>query len=309
MKLAIIGLGIQGRKRLAVAGADAVATVDPVVPTATYDTIEQAPLDSFDAACVCTPDQTKLELVHYLLAHGKHILVEKPLLATEPGQLRALAERAHASGLACYTAYNHRFEPHIARLKAILEAGTLGAIYLVRGFYGNGTAVEIKRSPWRDQGSGVLRDLGSHLLDLMGFLFGEPEGRWERWSVNRFENRAFDHAMFGASGRPTFELEATYVSWCNTFTLDVYGARGSAHLQGLCKWGPSLLTVRQRVWPSGRPTEEIFRMECADPTWTLEYHHFKQLCRTGGTNLANDLWISSILNELAEPVHQDACSS
>ena len=309
MNLVIIGLGVQGRKRLAMAGAEVVATVDPTVPTATYDELEQVPLDSFEAACVCTPDQTKLGLVRYLLAHGKHVLVEKPLFAADLGSLRALIQLAQASGVACYTAYNHRFEPHIARLKTIMDSERLGTVYLVRGFYGNGTAVDIACSPWRDQGAGVLSDLGSHLLDLVLLLFGEPKGRFERWSANRFETRAFDHALFGVSGRPAFELEATFVSWRNTFTLDVYGERGSVHLDGLCKWGPSLLTVRQRVWPSGRPTEEIFRVEGPDPTWALEYDDFKRLCQAGQTNLANDLWISSVLHELAEPVHQEACSS
>jgi len=308
MRIVVVGLGIQGRKRLAVAGSDVVATVDPVAAGADYHAIDQVPLDAFDAACVCTPDHVKLELVRSLLLHGKHVLVEKPLLAADPEQLRGLGELAHASGVACYTAYNHRFEPHIARLKTILEAGTIGTVYLARGFYGNGTALEVKRSPWRDQGSGVLADLGSHLLDLALLLFGEPEGTFEVWSVNRFENRACDHVLFGSTAQPIVELEATLVSWRNTFTLELFGERGSAHIHGLCKWGPSTLTIRTRVLPSGRPAEEVQTLECPDPTWTLEYEHFKRLCQTGGTNLANDLWIASVLNELAEAVGQEACS-
>lgn len=308
MRIVIVGLGIQGRKRLAVAGSDVVATVDPVVAGAACQQIEQVPLHTFDAAMVCTPDQTKLDLVRYLLRHEKHVLVEKPLLASELGQLRELAEMAQVAGVACYTAYNHRFEPHIARLKTILEAGTLGPVYLARCFYGNGTAAEVKRSPWRDQGTGVLTDLGSHLLDLVLFFFGAREGRFELWSANRFENRAFDHVLFGRTGNPVLALEGALVSWRNTFTLDIYGERGSAHIHGLCKWGPSTLTIRTRVLPSGRPAEEVQTLECPDPTWRLEYEHFKRLCQTGGTNLSNDLWITSVLNELAQAVGQEVLS-
>ena len=36
MRVIVLGLGIQGRKRLAVAGPDAVGSVDPVAPTATW---------------------------------------------------------------------------------------------------------------------------------------------------------------------------------------------------------------------------------------------------------------------------------
>jgi hypothetical protein len=38
----------------------------------------------------------------------------------------------------------------------------------------------------------------------------------------------------------------------------------------------------------------------ADPTWALEYEHFKRRCRTGeGGNLANDLVLDPILADLA----------
>jgi predicted dehydrogenase len=190
-------------------------------------------------------------------------------------------------------------------MKTVLDAGTIGPIYVARCFYGNGTARDVKDSAWRDQGTGVLADLGSHLLDIALFLFGEPEGRMQTWSFNRFENRAFDHVLFGTTTRPVLELEGTLLSWRNTFTLDVYGEHGSAHIHGLCKWGPSLLIIRQRVLPSGRPPEEVQRLECPDPTWELEYAHFKHLCETGGTNLANDFWIASVLNELTQSVGQE----
>ena len=91
MKVVVVGLGIQGRKRLAVAGPDVVATVDPVAPGASHRAIEAVPLDSFDAALVCTPDQPKLELLRYLLTHRKHVLVEKPLLAQDAEPLQGLA--------------------------------------------------------------------------------------------------------------------------------------------------------------------------------------------------------------------------
>ena len=86
------------------------------------------PLDSYDAACVCTPDETKLDILNYLLGHGKHVLVEKPLVADDESALTNLSELARSNRVACYTAYNHRFEPHIVSLKALLDAGTLGRV-------------------------------------------------------------------------------------------------------------------------------------------------------------------------------------
>ena len=302
MRVVIIGLGIQGRKRMAIAGEDVVATVDPVAPGAQYRSIDQVSLDSFDAALVCTPDQPKLDILRYLLSKGKHVLVEKPLLVGDSAALRQLAELARSAGVACYTAYNHRFEPHIANLKKVLEAETIGKVYLARFFYGNGTALDVKRSVWWDQGIGVLSDIGSHLLDMALFLFGRIDAKFEIWSYNCFENRACDHVLFGSTGQPVLEFETTLLSWRNTFTLDVFGQLGSAHINRLCKWGPSILTVRKRVFPSGRPEEEAQTIESPDPTWALEYEYFKELCRTGGTNIENDIWIGSVLDGLAQTV-------
>ena len=89
-------------------------------------------------------------------------------------------------------------------------------------------ARDVRDSPWRDRGAGVLPDLGSHLLDTALFWFGALDQPFTLWTANRFENRAFDHMTFGAPGPPVLEMEATLVSWRNHFTAGVYGEKGSA---------------------------------------------------------------------------------
>ncbi len=296
MNTIVVGLGIQGRKRKAIAGGECVGTVDPVNPEANFKTIEAVPLDSYQSALVCTPDQAKEAVLTYLLSHGKHVLVEKPLLAESSDVIRKLDALARANRASCYTAYNHRFEPHIASLKKIIDAGTLGAIYKASFFYGNGTARDVRNSAWRDKEMGVFSDLASHMLDMVLFLFGSKNFQFEPWTFNTFENRAPDHFICGARGTPLVTLEGTLLSWRNSFHCDIFAEKGSAHIDCLCKWGPSTLTVRSRVLPSGRPPEERSVLEKADPTWALEYEHFKALCGCGETNLANDIWINDTLN-------------
>lgn len=297
MRVVVVGLGVQGDKRRAVAGSDAVATVDPVNPQAAFKRLEDVPLASYDAALVCTPDDVKIGLLRYLLSKGKHLLVEKPLFGDRKDleSLKALAEKNH---VACYTAYNHRFEPHFVRMKALLDSGRLGKIYCVRMFYGNGTARLVRDSAWRDQGAGVLPDLGSHLLDTALFWLGRPVSGFTVHSAKRFENRAFDHVAFGANSDPVLQFEVTLLSWRNHHYTDVFAEKGSAHIQSLCKWGPSTFTVRDRKLPSGRPDEESVTLVAADPTWALEYEHFKQLCQRGENNIANDIWINDSLRRL-----------
>ncbi len=302
MRVIVVGLGVQGHKRRAVAGADCVAVVDPVNPDAGHTKVESVPADSYDAALVCTPDEPKVQILEYLLSKGKHVLVEKPLWAARDDDLARLERIARERRAVCYTAYNHRFEPHYVRMRDVIYSDVLGEIYHCRMFYGNGTARLVRDSAWRDAGAGVLPDLGSHLLDTALFWFGSIGGDLSVLSARNFENKAPDHVVLGSRGtRPQLELEMTLLSWRNHFTCDVFAEKGSAHISSLCKWGPSTFTLRTRVLPSGRPHEEPVTLEQPDPTWALEYAHFKSLCAAGSvTDLARDLWLQRTLRKLGD---------
>jgi len=98
----------------------------------------------------------------------------------------------------CYTAYNHRFEPHYVRMAQVVRSGALGELYHCRMFYGNGTARLVRESAWRDAGAGVLPDLGSHLLDTARFWFGDLADDFRVVSASCFENRAPDHVVIAS---------------------------------------------------------------------------------------------------------------
>jgi scyllo-inositol 2-dehydrogenase (NADP+) len=302
VRVIVLGLGVQGQKRRRIAGSECVATVDPVAPEAQYRDVISVPAETYDAALVCTPDEPKVQLLEYLLSRGKHVLLEKPLWASKDEEITRLQALAREHDVVCYTAYNHRFEPHFVRMRELLGSGSLGRIYRCRMFYGNGTARLVRESGWRDRGGGVLPDLGSHLLDTVQFWFGELKEDFRVVSASRFENRAPDHAVIASeSSQPKIELEMTLLMWRNHFTCDVLAERGSAHIESLCKWGPSKLTVRTRILPSGRPREESFTLVQDDPTWQLEYVHFKHLCaERQSTDLSTDLWLNRTLRALGE---------
>ena len=243
-----------------------------------------------------------MPLLRYLLGNGKHVLVEKPLWAARDADIAALQRLARRRGVVCYTAYNHRFEPHYVRMRELVRSGVLGRIYRCRMFYGNGTARLVRNSVWRDQGAGVLPDLGSHLLDTAKFWFGKLADDLEVVTAYRYENRAPDHTVIlSRNSAPTLELEMTLLSWRNHFTCDVFAEKGSAHIRSLCKWGPTTFTHRTRVLPSGRPPEDVVNLEQEDPTWALEYAHFTKLCEArAATDLSNDLWLNRVLRGLGK---------
>src|SRR5215471_574083 len=311
MRVVIVGYGVQGRKRLRVAGADGIGVVDPGSAEANWSDIAEVSLDRYDAALVCTPDQPKIAILRHLFRHGKHALIEKPLHATSEAALSDIEALARSTGAVCYTAYNHRFEPHYVRMRDLVCSGTLGRIYRCRMFYGNGTARLVRDSAWRDDGAGVLPDLGSHLLDTARFWFGDIGEDFRLVSVNRFENRAPDHVVVSCeSSTPRLEFEMTLLSWRNHFTCDVLAEHGTAHIESLCKWGPTTFTRRTRVLPSGRPPEESVTLVQEDPTWAIEYDHFKRLvAERVPADLSNDRWLLRVLGKLSGEAIKMAAAS
>jgi len=303
MRVVVVGLGVQGHKRKRFAGADFVADVDPKNLAARYRRIEEVPPASYDAALLCVPDSAKLELIEFLIEKKKHALVEKPLLGSEE-ELKRIEARARKQGVFIYTAYNHRFEPHFARMREVVRSGELGRLYHCRMFYGNGTARLVRDSEWRDIGAGVIPDLGSHIVDTLRFWFDGWDGAFRLVSAERFENRAPDHVVVSARGAaPAVDFEITLLSWRNHFYCDLLAERGSAHIRSLCKWGPNEFILRKRVLPSGRPSEEVTPLAQEDPTWQLEYDWFKAACAAGRpADLSNDLYVGRALADLeAQP--------
>ena len=294
-KFLVVGLGIQGVKRRVIVGDRPCLTVDPIVPTADHVRIQDVPLDSFDAVFLCTPDAAKKEIVEYCVTHGKHVLIEKPF-TLEPDAYAELSSLQENTGSTVYVAYNHRFEPHIARVKELLEQGELGEIYTVSLSYGNGTAELVRLSDWRDSGIGVVADLGSHLLDMIDFWWGLEGRTIDFLDARTIENQAYDQATFRVSGEPSIYAETTMLSWRNDFHCHIRGSKGSAHISSLCKWGPTSLTIRGRVRPSGRPDEHTTTLVQSDPTWSREFDHFEALIDKGDSgNLATSREISRIL--------------
>ena len=302
MRVIVAGLGVQGYKRRKFAGTDFVATVDPVNAEADFQHIEDVPLDRYDGVLACIPDAPKVELLDYCLKNKKHVLVEKPLWAENEADIAALQKRARENGVVCYTAYNHRFEPHFVRMRDLIASGELGSIYSCRMFYGNGTARLVRDSDWRDHGAGVVPDLASHLLDTCRFWFGDITDDFSVVSARTFENRSPDHAVISSeAGKTRIELEMTLLMWRNHFTCDILAENGTAHIQSLCKWGPSTFTHRKRVLPSGRPPEVSMTLVEDDPTWAIEYAHFVDLCeRRVETDLTEDIWLHRALSRLGK---------
>jgi hypothetical protein len=87
--------------------------------------------------------------------------------------------------------------------------------------------------------------------------------------------------------------------WKNTFTCDIIGEKGSIHLDCLCKWGPSHLIYRRRIFPSGLPIEKKKTIISKDPTWKKEINYFiNKIKNKEKINLEIDKYIFKNLKNL-----------
>ncbi len=109
---------------------------------------------------------------------GKHILCEKPL-ARDAAEAKRMLEAVQAAGVTHMCAFNYRFVPALRLARDIIQAGRLGRIYHFRARYlqewiADPTFGMVWRLDASEAGSGVLGDLGTHIIDLARFLVGEP---------------------------------------------------------------------------------------------------------------------------------------
>ena len=119
MRIIIVGLGVQGLKRKKILSItnNFVVGVDPYSKNADYKLLSQVPLGIYDSCFLCVPDHVINELINYCLVNKKHVLIEKPLMAKNKKEILDIQKKAKKNNLVVYTAYNHRFEPHLERVK------------------------------------------------------------------------------------------------------------------------------------------------------------------------------------------------
>ena len=165
-------------------------------------------------------------------------------------------------------------------------------------YYGNGTA-RLWKNDWREnKKNSILHDLGVHLIDTFNFWFGYTSKKYKVDVKLKNELKCYDYISFSSRKNISVTFTTSIINWRNHFQADIIGSKGSIHVECLCKWGPSKLTIRKRKFPSGKPSEKIKIIRSEDPTWRMEEDYFRKLKNSKDSNLKNDIIYSKILNEI-----------
>jgi predicted dehydrogenase len=133
---------------------------------------------SVDVVHVTSPNHLHVPQSSAILEAGKHVVCEKPLAMTADDS-GALVDRAEASGLVNAVNFNIRLYQLHQHIREAISDGQLGDVRFVTGQYFQHWLLHDTDWNWRlepDKG-GALRavgDIGSHWLDLMAFVTGQP---------------------------------------------------------------------------------------------------------------------------------------
>jgi levoglucosan dehydrogenase len=133
--------------------------------------------DDVDVVDICVPNALHAEVACDALAHGKHVICEKPLSHRWEGARDMVVAAARAERVAQVCFY-YRLWPAISWASRLIESGELGAIRHFRGWMLQDYAADPSHDlAWRarpaEAGAGVLADLGSHIIDIARHLCGE----------------------------------------------------------------------------------------------------------------------------------------
>lgn len=132
--------------------------------------------DRLDLVIVTTPNSLHYEHAREALLAEKHVVVEKPLtpISKEAYKLIELAEKQEKI-LTVY--HNRRWDGDFLTVKKLLKDNAVGRpVEFISTF--NRFRNSLREDAWKEKdlpGSGILYDLGSHLMDQALQLFGSPD--------------------------------------------------------------------------------------------------------------------------------------
>lgn len=133
--------------------------------------------DSVELVIITAPNETHYPYAKLAMEAGKHVVVEKPFTNTTEEALQ-LIEISKATGKTCAVYQNRRYVADYLTMKEILQKKLLGELHEFEAHYDRYRPDPRTYGLWREKpipGSGVLYDLGSHLIDQALQLFGHPK--------------------------------------------------------------------------------------------------------------------------------------
>lgn len=236
----------------------------------TTDVDQLVARDDVDAVTIASPSGFHPAQALAALAHGKHVLVEKPL-ALSNADARAVVDEARRRGLVAATVSQRRFEPVVRAVRDAVTQGALGRITMIvaEGFYFRPQSY-YDSAPWRGTlalDGGVLMNQAIHTIDLLRWIGGPVASVAAHVATIGHRMEAEDAATVSlrfASGALGAILTTTCATVEQPVELRIHGERGHIRLAGeaAAEW-----EVPDRPVPIADPTEGGAGVAAETATW------------------------------------------
>jgi predicted dehydrogenase len=133
-----------------------------------------APGSGIDLVVVASPNATHAPLATAAIAAGRHVVVDKPFAVTAAEGERLVAA-ARAAGVIVVPYHNRRWDGDFRTVRRLVADGALGPVARFESRFDRWRPVP--RAGWKEAGepgagTGLLYDLGSHLVDQALVLLG-----------------------------------------------------------------------------------------------------------------------------------------
>ncbi len=146
-----------------------------------------------DLVIVLTPNEFHFPLAMEALECGKHVVVDKPI-TIKSQRAKELIKIANAKGKVLSVYQNRRFDGDLHTIKRVIDSGKLGKLVEFELHYDRFR--NFLKNNWREgtePGSGILYDLGPHIIDQAFFLFGLPKRIQAQVKIQRSIASAIDY--------------------------------------------------------------------------------------------------------------------
>lgn len=294
MRIAIIGAGLQARRRAPVIkdwpGAELVIitakTQGEAEPLAKkmgceagegWETIVARP--DIDIVLVCTPPDIHAAIGISALKAGKHVLCEKPLTRTV-AEAEELIATAKATGLTLKCGFNHRHHPAIWKAKELFDQGKFGEPIFGRCVYGicgrPGYEKEWRADPQVVSG-GQFMEQGIHAVDLFRWFLGDFQKvtgftATKYFDIHPLEDNGF--ALLRTGNEVIASIHSSLTQWKNLFNFEIFGTDGYFRVEGLGGgYGNEKLFIAKRDF-NAPFTEEAIEYRGDDRSWLEEWKEF-----------------------------------
>jgi len=188
-----------------------------------------------ELVAIATPNTSHFEIAAESLRAGKHVVVDKPFTITskEADELIRLARKA---SLVLSAFQNRRWDGDFHTVRQILDQKLIGRLAEYESRFDR-FRPQVRPHVWRDQdhpGSGLLYDLGSHLIDQAVVLFGMPQTLYAETRKQRDGAATVDSFQVHLEyPRLTVLLKAGLLACQPSPRFVLYGTEGSYFKYGL----------------------------------------------------------------------------